>query len=112
MDLSVCTEVQDATNISNNSILEKTINQGKDQSQIFDLLTQINLSHSESEILNKFRNIIHYFFNYDCLTISMINNSGKKANVKLVDGIKKNLPESNEFNINGTINGLPIREKC
>jgi len=92
-------------------ILEKTINQGKDQSQIFDLLTQINLSHSESEILNKFRNIIHYFFNYDCLTISILNNSRKKANVKLVDGIKKNLPESNEFNINGTINGLPYTRK-
>ena len=69
-------------------ILEKTINQGKDQSQIFDLLTQINLSHSESEILNKFRNIIHYFFNYDCLTISKLDSLGKKANVKLVDGIK------------------------
>tara|TARA_Y100001970_G_scaffold203108_1_gene247246 strand:- start:4046 stop:5734 length:1689 start_codon:yes stop_codon:yes gene_type:complete len=92
-------------------ILQKTINQGKDQSQIFDLLTQINLSHSESEILNKFRNIIHYFFNYDCLTISMLDGTGKKAKVKLVDGIKKNLPESNEFNINGTINGLPYIRK-
>jgi diguanylate cyclase (GGDEF)-like protein len=92
-------------------ILEKTISQAKDQSQIFDLLTNINLSHSESEILNKFRNVIHYFFNYDCLTISMIDNSGKIANVKLVDGIKKNLPESNEFNINGTINGLPYAKK-
>ena len=92
-------------------ILEKTISQGKDQSQIFDLLTQINLSHSESEILNKFRNIIHYFFNYDCLTISMLDSEGKKAKVKLVDGIKKNLPESNEFNINGTINGLPYISK-
>ena len=92
-------------------ILEKTITQGKDQSQIFDLLTQINLSHSESEILNKFRNIIHYFFNYDCLTISMLDDSGKKANVKLVDGIKKNLPISNDFNINGTINGLPYVKK-
>ena len=92
-------------------ILERTINQGKDQSQIFDLLTQINLSHSESEILNKFRNIIHYFFNYDCLTISMLDGSGKKATVKLVDGIKKNLPKSSEFNINGTINGLPYTRK-
>jgi len=93
-------------------ILEKTINQRKDQSQIFDLLTQINLSHSESEILNKFRNIIHYFFNYDCLTISMVDSLGKKAKVKLVDGIKKNLPETNEFNINGTINGLPYTKKA
>ena len=92
-------------------ILEKTLNQGKDQSQIFDLLTQINLSHSETDILNKFRNVIHYFFNYDCLTISTLDSSGKEANVKLVDGIKKNLPKSNEFNINGTINGLPYTRK-
>ena len=35
-------------------ILEKTINRGKDQSQIFDLLTQLDLTHSESEILNKY----------------------------------------------------------
>ena len=54
-------------------ILDKTIERGKDQSRIFDLLTQINLGHSETEILNKFRNLLHYFFNYDCLTISKID---------------------------------------
>jgi len=88
-------------------ILEKTINRGKDQSQIFDLLTQLDLTHSESEILNKFRNLIHYFFKYDCLTISMLDAKGKNATIKLVDGVKKNLPDQNEFNINGTINGIP-----
>ena len=92
-------------------ILEKTITCGKDQSQVFDLLTQVDLTHSESEILNKFRNLIHYFFKYDCLTISMLDDKGKDANIKLVDGIKKNLPAQNEFNINGTINGLPYTKK-
>ena len=88
-------------------ILDKTIERGKDQSRIFDLLTQINLGHSETEILNKFRNLLHYFFNYDCLTISKIDESEKKAIIKLIDGVKKDLPEQNDFNINGTINGLP-----
>lgn len=88
-------------------ILDKTIERGKDQSQIFDLLTQINLGHSETEILNKFRNLINYFYNYDCLTISKIDESEKRANIKLIDGVKKDIPEQNEFNINGTINGLP-----
>jgi len=92
-------------------ILDRTITQSKDRSQIFNLLTEIDLSHSESEILNKFRNILHYFFNYDCLTISMIDDSEKKATIKLIDGIKKNLPKNNEFNINGTINGLPYTKK-
>ena len=41
----------------------------------------------------------------------MLDGKGKKANVKLVDGIKKNLPKSNEININGTINGLPYTRK-
>jgi len=88
-------------------ILDKTIEGGKDQSQIFDLLTQINLGHSETEILNKFRNLLHYFFSYDCLTISKIDETEKKATIKLIDGVKKDFPEQNEFNINGTINGLP-----
>ena len=88
-------------------LLEETISRKNDQAQIFDLLTQINLSQSESEILNKFRNIIHYYFKYDCLTISAINNDGKNAKIKLIDGIKKYIPSDNNFNINGTINGLP-----
>jgi diguanylate cyclase (GGDEF)-like protein len=88
-------------------ILDMAIIQSKNRSQIFNLLTEIDLSHSESEILNKFRNIIHHFFDYDCLTISMIEVSEKKATIKLIDGIKKYLPQENKFNINGTINGLP-----
>ncbi|OUV05317.1 MAG: hypothetical protein CBC40_02725 [bacterium TMED80] len=87
-------------------ILEKTINNKNDQNQIFDLLTDINLSQSESDILNKFRNIINYYFEYDCLTFSAINKDGKNAVIKLIDGIKKNLPSENSFNVNGTINGL------
>ena len=93
-------------------LLEKTISRKNDQAQIFDLLTQINLSQSESEILNKFRKIIHYYFNYDCLTISVINSDGKNAKIKLIDSIKKHIPSENNFNINGTINGLPyIKDK-
>ena len=88
-------------------LLEETISRKNDQAQIFDLLTQINLSQSGSEILNKFRNIIHYYFKYDYLTISAINNDGKNAKIKLIDGIKKYIPSDNNFNINGTINGLP-----
>ena len=88
------------------NILEKTINSKDDQNQVFGLLTDINLSQSESEILNKFRNIISYYFQYDCLTFSVINEDGKNANIKLIDGIKKYLPSDNQFKINGTINGL------
>ncbi len=88
-------------------ILEKTINNKNDQNQIFDLLTDINVSQSESDILNKFRNIINYYFEYDCLTFSAINKNGKIADIKLIDGVKKNLPSENSFNVNGTINGLP-----
>jgi len=88
-------------------ILEKTINNKNDQNQIFDLLTDINLSQSESDILNKFRNIINYYFEYDCLTFSAINKESKNAVIKLIDGVKKNLPSENSFNVNGTIHGLP-----
>ena len=88
------------------NILENTINSKNDQNQVFDLLTGINLSQSEPDILNKFRNIINYYFNYDCLTLSTIDKDGKSANIKLIDGIKKYLPHDNKFKINGTIAGL------
>ena len=87
-------------------ILEKTINNKNDQNQIFDLLTDINVSQSEPDILNKFRNIINYYFEYDCLTFSTIDEGGKNAVIKLIDGAKKHLPSQNSFNVNGTINGL------
>ena len=41
------------------------------------------------------------------LTFSTINKDGKNAVIKLIDGVKKNLPFKNSFNVNGTINGLP-----
>ncbi len=88
-------------------LLEKTISRKNDQAQVFDLLTQITLSQSDSEILNKFRNIIHYYLKYDFLTISAISADGKNAKIKLIDGIKKYIPSESNFKINGTINGLP-----
>jgi len=88
-------------------ILDRTINHEENKSQIFNLLTEIKLNYSEAEILNKFRNLLNYLMEYDILTISMIDGSNKVAKIKLVDGIKKDLPEKDHFNINGTINGLP-----
>ena len=93
-------------------VLEKTINSKKNQSRIFDLFLQINFKHSESDILNKYRNLIHYFFKYDCLTFSMLDTDSNNANIKLIDGIKKYLPQDNHFNVNGTINGLPYVKNC
>ena len=92
--------------------LEKTINKKENQSRVFDLITQINFKHSESDIFNKYRNLIHYFFKYDCLTFSMREADSNNANIKLIDGIKKYLPQDNHFNINGTINGLPYVKNC
>ena len=92
--------------------LEKTINKKEDQSRVFDLITQINFKHSESDILNKYRNLIHYFFKYDCLTFSMLDTDSNNANIKLIDGVKKYLPKDKHFNVNGTINGLPYVKNC
>ena len=93
-------------------VLEKTINRKENQSRVFDLFSQINFKLSESDILNKYRNLIHYFFKYDCLTFSMLDTDSKNANIKLIDGIKKYLPQENHFNVNGTINGLPYVKNC
>ena len=93
-------------------VLEKTINRKENQSRVFDLFSQINFKLSESDILNKYRNLIQYFFKYDCLTFSMLDTDSKNANIKLIDGIKKYLPQDNHFNVNGTINGLPYVKNC
>ena len=93
-------------------VLEKTINKKENQSRVFDLFSQINFKLSESDILNKYRHLIHYFFKYDCLTFSMLDTDSKNANIKLIDGIKKYLPQENHFNVNGTINGLPYVKNC
>ena len=93
-------------------VLEKTINRKENQARVFDLFSQINFKLSESDILNKYRNLIHYFFKYDCLTFSMLDTDSKNANIKLIDGIKKYLPQDNHFNVNGTINGLPYVKNC
>ena len=93
-------------------VLEKTINRKENQSRVFDLFSQINFKLSESDILNKYRNLIHYFFKYDCLTFSMLDTDSKNANIKLIDGIKKYLPQEKHFNVNGTINGLPYVKNC
>ena len=93
-------------------VLEKTINRKENQSRVFDLFSQINFKLSESDILNKYRNLIHYFFKYDCLTFSMLGTDSNNANIKLIDGIKKYLPQDNHFNVNGTINGLPYVKNC
>ena len=93
-------------------VLEKTINRKENQSREFDLFSQINFKLSEYDILNKYRNLIHYFFKYDCLTFSMLDADSNNANIKLIDGIKKYLPHDNHFNVNGTINGLPYVKNC
>ena len=93
-------------------VLEKTINRIDNQSRVFDLFSQINFKHSETDILNRYRNLIHYFFKYDCLTFSVLDANSNNANIKLIDGIKKYLPQDNHFNVNGTINGLPYVKNC
>ena len=90
--------------------LEKSVVGNNNKLRILDLINELNFKQDEPMILNKFRHLIRSFFNYDCLTISSLDETNLKASIKLLDGIQTDLPQENEFNIHGTLHGLPYSE--
>ena len=91
--------------------LEETIENNQKTSRLLDLISELNFKQNEPEVLNAFRNLIRSIINYDCLTISSLNENHMKANIKLADGMQIHLPSENSFNIHGTLHGLPYNEK-
>ena len=91
--------------------LEQSIENNQNKSRLLDLISELNFKQDEPAVLNAFRNLIRSFIDYDCLTISSLNDNHMQANIKLADGIQVHLHSENTFNIHGTLHGLPYNEK-
>ena len=94
--------------LKNLNELEFQKNEISDKQRILDVLATLDLSLDESEIYSKFQYLLSSSFNFDCLTVSLKKESGQNCEVKISDGINKDLNNSDEFNVNGTLMGLPI----
>tara|TARA_B100000700_G_scaffold302636_1_gene373174 strand:- start:241 stop:1962 length:1722 start_codon:yes stop_codon:yes gene_type:complete len=79
-----------------------------DKKRILDVLTTLDFRLDELETYSKFQYLISSSFDYDCLTVSLKKGNGQNCIVKITDGINKELNVSDEFNVNGTLMGLPI----
>lgn len=88
--------------------LEKHILGEENKASILELLANLNFKSDEKQVLDQFKYLIRTFFQYDRLTISINNDEGINAKIKLVDGIEDAFAEKCDFPINGSLHGLPI----
>jgi len=94
--------------LENLESLEKFINDNESKSRLLDLLSDLNIQSDLSQILSHFNYLIRSYFKYDRMTISLKNDLGINATIKLIDGNKDENQINSEFPIHGTLHGLPI----
>ncbi len=94
--------------LKNLNMLEFQKNEIVDKQKILDVLATIDFRLDESETYSKFQYLLSSSFDFDCLTLSLKKEKGQNCVVKITDGINKELNISDEFNVNGTLLGLPI----
>ena len=94
--------------LENLESLEKYIHGNESKFRLLDLLSDLNIQSDISQILSHFSYLIRTYFQYDRMTISLKNDSGINATIKLVDGIEDENQIDSEFPIYGTLHGLPI----
>jgi len=76
------------------------------QSRLTNLFDSLEDKSSEKELFESVKGLCRTFFKYDKMTLSMLEDNGKSAQVKLVDGMQEDIPENYVFNLNGSIHGL------
>ena len=94
--------------LKNLNALEFQKNEISDKQRILDVLATIDLRLDESEAYSKFQYLLSSSFEFDCLTVSLKKEGDQNCVVKIADGINIELNNSDEFNVNGTLLGLPI----
>ena len=94
--------------LKNLNAIEFQKNEIIDKQRILDVLVNIDFRLDESETYSKFQYLLSSSFDFDCLTVSLKKESGQNCVVKITNGINKELNNSEEFNVNGTLFGLPI----
>ncbi|MEC9456379.1 MAG: sensor domain-containing diguanylate cyclase [Candidatus Neomarinimicrobiota bacterium] len=94
--------------LKNLDFLEIQTNKVDGKQRILDLLSALSFKSEESEALEMFKSLLIFSFQFDCLTISTKLDKGQNCVVKLTEGINKDLQIGSEYNVNGSLHGLPI----
>ena len=94
--------------LKNLNFLEIQTSKVDGKQRILDLLSSLSFKSEESEALEHFRNLLSFSYQFDCLTVSRKLGTGQNCIVKLTEGINKDLHIGSEFNVNGSLHGLPI----
>ncbi len=79
-------------------------------SRVTNLFDQLEVKSDESELFESIRGLCRAFFQYDKLTIMMLDSDKTSAKIKLVDGLHEDADEGQSFNLSNTLNGLSIQE--
>ncbi|HJM33307.1 MAG TPA: sensor domain-containing diguanylate cyclase [Candidatus Marinimicrobia bacterium] len=94
--------------LKNLDFLEIQTNKVDGKQRILDLLSELSFKSEESEALEMFKSLLIFSFQFDCLTISTKLDKGQNCVVKLTEGINKDLQIGSEYNVNGSLHGLPM----
>ena len=94
--------------LKNLDFLDSQINSLNGKQRVLDLLSELSFKSQESEALDHFKNLIKIFFKFDSFTISTKLDTGQNCIVKLAEGFNTEIKVGDEFNVNGTVHGLPI----
>ncbi len=95
--------------IENLERIEELISDRENYSRITDLFTRLDISRQQSAIYDSVKNFCRSLFSYDKLTISLQNLSEERAVIQLVDGFTEDKGLNDEFTVENTLHGRPIR---
>ncbi len=79
-------------------------------SRVTNLFDQLEVKSDQSELFESIRGLCRAFFQYDKLTITMVNSNQSTAKIKLVDGLHDDVDEGQSFNMINTLHGLAVQE--
>ena len=79
-------------------------------SRVTNLFDQLEVKSDQSELFESIRGLCRAFFQYDKLTITMVNSNQSTAKIKLVDGLHDDADEGQSFNMINTLHGLAVQE--
>ncbi|MBT5097480.1 MAG: GGDEF domain-containing protein [Candidatus Marinimicrobia bacterium] len=77
--------------------------------RINNLFDQLEVKSDQSELFESIRGICRAFFQYDKLTL-ILSDNGKNAKIKLVDGIREDADEGQDFNLDNSLHGLAVKK--
>ena len=79
-------------------------------SRVTNLFDQLEVKSDENELFESIRGLCRAFFQYDKLTIMLVDSDKKSANIKLVDGLHDDADKGQSFEMNNTLHGLAIQD--